>query len=154
PTDQLVTNCPSTLRPLVRNLARPGRHRGVRAGHDPGAGCGRDPARAGAGPPRRSPAEVPRGSPRSPGVSSGGRVASGNSSAARGPPKRDSTRLGPGCGVVLGVMGSPAPHTAGQTIRWARLYDIGTTLLSFGRIAALRRKTVGLADIASGERVL
>jgi hypothetical protein len=32
---------------------------------------------------------------------------------------------------------SPAPHTEGKTIRWARLYDLGTTLLSFGQLAAL-----------------
>src|SRR5262245_55493090 len=51
-------------------------------------------------------------------------------------------------------MGSPVLHTEGRTIRWARLYDAGTTLLSFGRIATLRRKTVDLANIAPGERVL
>ncbi len=45
-------------------------------------------------------------------------------------------------------------HTEGRTIRWARLYDFGTTLLSFGRISALRRKTVDLAGIAPAERVL
>ena len=46
------------------------------------------------------------------------------------------------------------PHTTGKTIRQARLYDLGTTLLSFGRAAALRRRTVELAGIAPGERVL
>ena len=46
------------------------------------------------------------------------------------------------------------PQTEGKTIRWARLYDLGTTLLSFGRAAALRRRTVELAEIAPGERVL
>jgi ubiquinone/menaquinone biosynthesis C-methylase UbiE len=39
-------------------------------------------------------------------------------------------------------------------VRWARLYDLGTTLLSFGRASALRRRTVALAGIAPGERVL
>src|SRR5262245_21782149 len=39
-------------------------------------------------------------------------------------------------------------------VRWARLYDIGTTVFSFGRASALRRKTVELAAIASGERIL
>jgi demethylmenaquinone methyltransferase/2-methoxy-6-polyprenyl-1,4-benzoquinol methylase/phosphoethanolamine N-methyltransferase len=39
-------------------------------------------------------------------------------------------------------------------IRWARLYDVGTTLLSFGRLAALHRKIVELAGIRPGERVL
>jgi demethylmenaquinone methyltransferase/2-methoxy-6-polyprenyl-1,4-benzoquinol methylase/phosphoethanolamine N-methyltransferase len=46
------------------------------------------------------------------------------------------------------------PRTEGRTIRWARLYDLGTTLLSFGRASALRRRTVELAAIAPGERVL
>src|SRR5262249_22485953 len=46
------------------------------------------------------------------------------------------------------------PQTEGKTIRWARLYDLGTTLLSFGRAAGLRRRTVELAEIAAGERVL
>lgn len=50
--------------------------------------------------------------------------------------------------------GSTAPHTEGKTIRWARLYDLGTTILSFGRLSALRRKMVELAAIAPGERVL
>jgi demethylmenaquinone methyltransferase/2-methoxy-6-polyprenyl-1,4-benzoquinol methylase/phosphoethanolamine N-methyltransferase len=49
---------------------------------------------------------------------------------------------------------SPAPHTEGKTIRWARLYDLGTTLLSFGQLAALRRTVVELAGIRSGERIL
>lgn len=49
---------------------------------------------------------------------------------------------------------SPARHTEGRTIRWARLYDVGTTLLSFGRASALRRRTVELASIGPGERIL
>jgi ubiquinone/menaquinone biosynthesis C-methylase UbiE len=53
-----------------------------------------------------------------------------------------------------GATESPAPHTEGRTIRWARLYDLGTTVLSFGRLPALRRKTVELAGIAPGERIL
>jgi demethylmenaquinone methyltransferase/2-methoxy-6-polyprenyl-1,4-benzoquinol methylase/phosphoethanolamine N-methyltransferase len=47
-----------------------------------------------------------------------------------------------------------APHTEGKPIRWARLYDLGTTLLSFGKLAALHRTIVELAGIRSGERVL
>jgi SAM-dependent methyltransferase len=47
-----------------------------------------------------------------------------------------------------------APHTEGKTIRWARLYDLGTTLLSFGQLAALHRKIVVLAGIRPGERIL
>ena len=39
-------------------------------------------------------------------------------------------------------------------VRWARLYDLGTTLLSFGRLAALHRTMVELAGIRSGERIL
>jgi ubiquinone/menaquinone biosynthesis C-methylase UbiE len=49
---------------------------------------------------------------------------------------------------------SAAPHTEGKMVRWARLYDLGTTLLSFGRLAALHRKIVELAGIRSGERIL
>lgn len=49
---------------------------------------------------------------------------------------------------------SRAPHTEGKVVRWARLYDLGTTLLSFGRLAALHRKIVELAGIRSGERIL
>src|SRR5215475_10650021 len=44
--------------------------------------------------------------------------------------------------------------TEGRLIHWARLYDLGTTLLSFGRISALHRKIVELAEITPGERVL
>jgi demethylmenaquinone methyltransferase/2-methoxy-6-polyprenyl-1,4-benzoquinol methylase/phosphoethanolamine N-methyltransferase len=47
-----------------------------------------------------------------------------------------------------------APHTEGKTIRWARLYDLGTTILSFGQMSALRRRIVDLAAIAPGERIL
>ncbi len=47
-----------------------------------------------------------------------------------------------------------APHTEGRAIRWARLYDLGSTLLSFGRISALHRRVVDLARVAPGERVL
>lgn len=48
---------------------------------------------------------------------------------------------------------SPA-RTEGHVIRWARLYDLGTTLLSFGRLPVLHGRTVELAAIAPGERVL
>jgi ubiquinone/menaquinone biosynthesis C-methylase UbiE len=47
-----------------------------------------------------------------------------------------------------------APHTGGKTIRWARLYDLGTTLLYFGQLAALHRTIVDLAGIRPGERIL
>jgi ubiquinone/menaquinone biosynthesis C-methylase UbiE len=50
--------------------------------------------------------------------------------------------------------GTTAPHTEGRLVRWARLYDLGTTLLSFGRLAALHRRIVELAGIRSGERIL
>jgi len=52
------------------------------------------------------------------------------------------------------VTGSTAPQTEGRTVRWARLYDLGTILLSFGRVSRLHRKTVELAGIAPGQRVL
>src|SRR5262245_32887473 len=47
-----------------------------------------------------------------------------------------------------------APATHGKTIRWARLYDLGTTWLSFGRLSALHRTVVALAGIERGARVL
>jgi ubiquinone/menaquinone biosynthesis C-methylase UbiE len=52
------------------------------------------------------------------------------------------------------VTRSAAPSTEGQTIRWARLYDLGTTVLSLGRLSALHRKIVELAGITPGERIL
>jgi ubiquinone/menaquinone biosynthesis C-methylase UbiE len=48
----------------------------------------------------------------------------------------------------------PKLHTEGWTIRWARLYDVGTVLLSAGRLPALHRKIVEVAGISPGERVL
>src|SRR5262249_12540524 len=52
------------------------------------------------------------------------------------------------------MTGRVAPETEGRAIRWARLYDLGTTLLYFGRRAALHRRVVELASIAPGERIL
>jgi demethylmenaquinone methyltransferase/2-methoxy-6-polyprenyl-1,4-benzoquinol methylase/phosphoethanolamine N-methyltransferase len=49
---------------------------------------------------------------------------------------------------------SEVPQTTGAAIRWAHLYDLGTTLLSLGRRPALHRKTLALAGIAEGERIL
>ena len=48
---------------------------------------------------------------------------------------------------------SAPPHTEGKTIRWARLYDVATALLSFGRASILRRTIVELAHVAPGERI-
>lgn len=48
----------------------------------------------------------------------------------------------------------PTPQTEGKTIRWARLYDLGTSLLSFGQLAALHRTIVDLAAIRVGEQIL
>ncbi len=45
-------------------------------------------------------------------------------------------------------------HTEGRTIRAAGLYDLGTRLLSFGRLSALHRRLVDLAMVAPGARVL
>jgi ubiquinone/menaquinone biosynthesis C-methylase UbiE len=45
-------------------------------------------------------------------------------------------------------------NTEGKMVRWARLYDLGTTLLSFGRLAALHRTMVELAGISLRERIL
>jgi len=39
-------------------------------------------------------------------------------------------------------------------VRWARLYDLVTTLLSLGRLPALHRRLVELARITPGERIL
>jgi ubiquinone/menaquinone biosynthesis C-methylase UbiE len=49
---------------------------------------------------------------------------------------------------------SMAPQTEGKMVHWARLYDLGTSLLSLGRLAALHRKIVELAGISSGEWIL
>ena len=45
-------------------------------------------------------------------------------------------------------------ETKGKVIRWARFYDVGTWLLTFGREPGIRRMTIELADIKKGERVL
>ena len=47
-----------------------------------------------------------------------------------------------------------APQTRGSVIRWARFYDAVTWVMSFGRAAAVRRETIGLADVQTGESVL
>ena len=47
-----------------------------------------------------------------------------------------------------------APKTSGSVIHWARWYDLGTWLISFGRAPAIRRRTVELAAIREGEDVL
>jgi ubiquinone/menaquinone biosynthesis C-methylase UbiE len=47
-----------------------------------------------------------------------------------------------------------AGHTEGRAIHWARLYDLGTTLFSFGRLSALHRRIVDLARVVPGERLL
>src|SRR5215218_6784526 len=47
-----------------------------------------------------------------------------------------------------------APVTEGRTIHWARHYDGLVTVMTLGRIRALRRRTVALARIAPGEAVL
>lgn len=47
-----------------------------------------------------------------------------------------------------------APETSGKTITWARFYDAASLLLTFGRAPAIRRTTVELANVASGEKVL
>jgi demethylmenaquinone methyltransferase/2-methoxy-6-polyprenyl-1,4-benzoquinol methylase/phosphoethanolamine N-methyltransferase len=52
------------------------------------------------------------------------------------------------------VTAGGAPPTEGKTIRWARLYDLGTSVLSLGRLSALHRTIVELAGITPGERIL
>ena len=51
-------------------------------------------------------------------------------------------------------MASQMPSTEGRAVHWARLYDVGTRLLSFGRLSVLHRRIIELAGIAPGERVL
>lgn len=51
-------------------------------------------------------------------------------------------------------MPSQVPPTEGRAVHWARLYDVGTRLLSFGRLSALHRRIVELAGITQGERIL
>ncbi len=48
----------------------------------------------------------------------------------------------------------PAPQTKGRTITWAWLYDYVVGFLSLGREQALRRMTVDLARLQTGESVL
>ncbi|HSP55673.1 MAG TPA: class I SAM-dependent methyltransferase [Dehalococcoidia bacterium] len=48
-----------------------------------------------------------------------------------------------------------APHTAGRTIRhWAPFYEAAGWLMSFGQLPAIRRQSLAVADLQSGERVL
>jgi len=50
--------------------------------------------------------------------------------------------------------GTAPAETKGKVIRWARFYDLGTWLMTFGREPGIRRMTIELADIKKGERVL
>jgi ubiquinone/menaquinone biosynthesis C-methylase UbiE len=46
------------------------------------------------------------------------------------------------------------PLTTGQTISWARYYDAVVAVMTLGRARSMRRLTVDLARISSGESVL
>ena len=50
--------------------------------------------------------------------------------------------------------GTAPAQTKGKVIRWARFYDVGTWLLTFGQEPGIRRMTIELAGISEGERVL
>jgi ubiquinone/menaquinone biosynthesis C-methylase UbiE len=50
--------------------------------------------------------------------------------------------------------GSAPVETKGKVIRWARFYDLGTWLISFGQEPGIRKMTIELAGIKEGERVL
>ena len=50
--------------------------------------------------------------------------------------------------------GTAPAETKGKVIRWARFYDLGTWLLTFGREPGIRKMTIELADVKKGERVL
>ena len=51
-------------------------------------------------------------------------------------------------------LGSQPPSTEGNLIRWARYYDPFVSIVTGGRRACLRRMTVDLARIQSGDTVL
>jgi demethylmenaquinone methyltransferase/2-methoxy-6-polyprenyl-1,4-benzoquinol methylase/phosphoethanolamine N-methyltransferase len=47
------------------------------------------------------------------------------------------------------------PATRGRTIRhWAPFYEVAGWLMSFGQLPAIRRNSLAVADLQSGERVL
>lgn len=57
----------------------------------------------------------------------------------------------------MGIHGhrkSEAPETRGRTIRSARFYDLGTSLVGMGPDGPLRKKMLELADLRPGEKVL
>lgn len=48
-----------------------------------------------------------------------------------------------------------APETKGRTIRhWAPLYEVAGWLMSFGQLPAIRKRSIALAELQPGERVL
>ena len=44
--------------------------------------------------------------------------------------------------------------TTGKTFHWARLYDLLGSILMLGRGSAMRERTIALAHLVPGERVL
>jgi ubiquinone/menaquinone biosynthesis C-methylase UbiE len=46
------------------------------------------------------------------------------------------------------------PQTKGQTISWARWYDLASWLMSFGQAAAIRREILSAGGAKTGEAVL
>jgi len=68
-----------------------------------------------------------------------------------------------GVGILVAALGALWSHTLarrddhdapGAVIRWARFYDWLVATLSFGREARARERTLDIAGIAAGERVL
>jgi ubiquinone/menaquinone biosynthesis C-methylase UbiE len=47
-----------------------------------------------------------------------------------------------------------APHTEGRLIRWGSSYDLLVNVLTLGQARRLRRMTVDLAELATGDSVL
>jgi demethylmenaquinone methyltransferase/2-methoxy-6-polyprenyl-1,4-benzoquinol methylase/phosphoethanolamine N-methyltransferase len=47
-----------------------------------------------------------------------------------------------------------APQTSGRTIHWAQHYDLVVNLMTLGQASALRRRSVDLAQIKTGDKVL
>lgn len=57
-------------------------------------------------------------------------------------------------GAMRHGAGSSAPETKGRLISWARHYDLFVKVFSLGQMGTVRRRTVELAGVRSGDRVL
>ena len=57
-------------------------------------------------------------------------------------------------GAMGHAAGGSAPETQGRLVPWARHYDLFVKVLTLGQMGVVRRKTVELAGIRPGDRVL